>query len=168
MADGLIDLCRAAGPKIAGGLTHRNQAVIGSRLLWAIAGNESTFGKRREFVKYEPAFLPGGDYYKNSPTLQKLYYQYGVLAGSSYGSWQIMYPTACEVGFSGPPIALQDDAVAIQFVVNLINKRFIGHEGAKTLSDVLDAYNSGSFRDTNVPQKYVDDGIHHYESGFSS
>lgn len=164
----LVDICKAAGPTISGPLEHNGRPVVFSQMLWAIAGNESTFGKRSEFVKHEPAYLPGGTYYQRSKDLQQAYYRFGVLAGSSFGPFQIMYPTACELGFLGDPIELQSAEKSVIYVAKLISERFIKRQGAKTLSDVLDAYNSGSSRDAIVPQAYIDRGIHYYELGFPS
>lgn len=50
----LRDACIRYGPSIVG-LTHEGLAVDGARLLWAISGCESAFGKQREFVRAEPA-----------------------------------------------------------------------------------------------------------------
>lgn len=162
----LRTICKEAGAQLAGLLTHKGQQVDGGLLLWAISGNESTFGRRREFVKHEPAYLPGGRYYMRSTALHASFIRYGVLAASSFGAFQMMYPTACELGFIGHPIALQDDDICADYAVKLIRHRIIGAQDAKTLRDALDAYNSGSWKDAVIPGKYIEDGIHFYEQGW--
>jgi hypothetical protein len=49
---------------------------------------------------------------------------------------------------------------ATRLIVDRFQKRF----GAKTLKDVLDAYNSGNHKDKNIPQDYVSKGISFYEN----
>lgn len=161
----LRDICKTAGVALNGLVTHNGQPVDGGLLLWAISGNESTFGRRREFVKHEAGYLPDGRYYRRSPTLRQAYMKYGVLASSSFGSFQIMHATACELGFNAHPIELQDDEVCAHYAIKLIRERII-KSGATTLRDVLDAYNSGSWKDTVVPGKYIEDGLHFYEQGW--
>lgn len=159
----LEPICREYGAEIVG-LTHDHLPVDGGKLLLTLSGTESDFGKLRLHVRPEPAYSPGGKYYNNSEALRAAYRKYGVLASSSYGSFQIMYPTAVEMGFGGHPIDLQDDSVCAIYAAQLIIKRFIGRQKAKTLRDVADAYNSGNHADRIVPQTYIDKAINFYES----
>jgi hypothetical protein len=135
--------------------------IDGAALLYAIAGNESTFGERREFVKHEAGYLPGGHYFANSPDLRDAYHQYGVLAGSSFGTWQLMYIVARELGFTGHPIELQHDETLLLWVVQHVQRHILKRE-PRTLADIFDAYNSGNFTDGNVPKDYILKGLHTY------
>lgn len=140
------------------------EPINGTRLLLAIAGNESSFGARREFVRPEAAYAPGGHYYQTAAAVRALWTRWGVLAASSFGSWQVMFVTATELGFTGHPLLLQRDDVTAPLVEHLIRDRFIGREGAKTIRDVLDAYNSGNPTDRIVPTTYIADGVAHYRA----
>lgn len=156
----LINVCVDQGAAIQG-LTHEGEKVNGGRLLLAISGVESTFGKRRLFVKMEPGYAPGGHYYKSSSTVRDRWYTYGCLAASSFGSFQIMYITAQELGFNGHPIDLQQDKICAYWATQLITKRIM-KRGAKTITEVFDAYNTGTHRDHLVPRKYIADAIELY------
>jgi hypothetical protein len=157
------EICAFHGAAIKG-LTHDHLPVEGGKLLLTLAGTESDFGALRLHVRPEPAYSPGGKYYNNSEALRSAYRKYGVLASSSYGSFQIMYPTAVEMGFQGHPIELQGNDVCAYWAAQLIIKRFIGRQKAKTLRDVADAYNSGNHADRIVPQTYIDKAISFYEN----
>ena len=162
LPDSLRAACARHGATLTGRVTLDGAAVDGPTLLLAISGNESTYGQRREFARAEPAYLPGGVYFRRSPAVRQHWSRWGVLAGSSFGSWQIMFVTATELGFDGHPIDLQDDDVCAQWAAALIRKRLIARDGAKTLQAVLDGYNSGTPTDRIVPQKYIDDGVANY------
>ena len=160
----LIATCLANGETIKG-LTHNGQQVHGGRLLLAIAGCESGFGRQRQFVRMEPGYAyPDGHYYKSSKTVRDRWKTHGVLAASSFGSFQIMYIVAEEMGFTGHPIDLQKDEVCAYWATQLITQRFIKRQGVKTLSQALDAYNSGNARDHLVPTKYIAKGVELYEN----
>lgn len=88
-----------------------------------------------------------------------------MLASSSFGSFQLLYVTATELGFTSHPIALQDDMICAQWATDLIRRRFVQTQGAKTLRDVLDAYNSGAAKDGIVPAAYIAKGIGFYDAG---
>lgn len=157
----LIQACQQQGQTIIG-LTHGTEVVSGPRLLLTLAGLESTFGRDRTFVRAEPPYMPGGRYYKASANLRAEWRKWGVLAASSYGSFQVMYPTARELGFDGHPIQLQDDMVCAYWAARLITQRFIRRHGAKTLRDALDGYNSGNHFDINQPEAYIAKGLQMY------
>jgi hypothetical protein len=157
----LQNLCSSYGPLITG-ITHEGVAVPGRRLLLTIAGLESSFGEKREYVRMEAAFAPGGKYYKINEPLRALYSRYGCLAASSFGTFQVMFITATELGFTGKPWELQDDNVCAEWATKLITKRFIRGHGAKTLRDILDAYNSGAHADKYIPTIYIERGFKIY------
>jgi hypothetical protein len=160
----LREVCEKYGPSIRG-LMYQGRAVDGSLLLWAIAGCESAFGRQREFVRAEPAYMPGGRYHR-APHLRGMYQHWGVLAASSFGSFQILFVAAAELGYSGHPIDLQKDETCGMWATELIKRRFIVGQGAKTLRDVLDAYNSGTYKDAGVPESYIEKAERYYVAGF--
>lgn len=122
-------------------------------LLKAIAMRESTYSSNNK-PRFEAAFFKGGYYYKHSENLQNKVNLYGQLASCSYSSFQIMYITANELGFNGKPNELNNDEIAIEYVIKLINKRII-NKNPKDIRDIFDAYNSGNFKDKNIPFDYI-------------
>lgn len=117
-------------------------------LVGAFAEVESAFG---EFAlpRHEPAYDRGGKYFSRD-----LWRQWGSWAACSYGSWQIMYPVAVELGFSGSPMDLWDDLVGVHWMVEYVKQRAF-NRGATALSEIADCYNTGSFRDAMFPNVYV-------------
>lgn len=160
----LREICTHQARHIGGldGLKHDEQPVDGGRLLYTIAGLESTFGQRREFVRFEPGYGPGGYYYRNAEHVRELWHRYGVLAASSFGSFQVMFITAYELGFKGHPIDLQQDMLSAYWAARLIGDRFIARQKASSLREIFDAYNSGNWRDGVIPVNYVTKGVKLY------
>lgn len=161
----VLSACRNNGPLLDGQLTHNGEAVDGPTLLWAISGLESSHGRDRLHARQEPAYSPGGFLYVKSPALQALWKTYGTLAGCSFGSWQMMFQVARELGFKGEPHELQEDEVCCAMASVLILERLIRKQGAKTLIQVGDSYNSGDFRDRAIPAAYIRGLIALYEQG---
>jgi len=159
----LIWTCRSAGAGIVG-ITHEGQPVSGGSVLLTISGLESTFGQQRLFARLEAGYAKGGHYYLRSPEVRKLWATYGCLAACSYGAFQLMFVTATELGFDGHPVDLQTDTTCAYWAAQLISRRIIKAQGATTLAQVLDGYNSGSSRDENVPEAYIAKGISLYNS----
>lgn len=127
--------------------------VMPERLLWAIAFVESAAGALN-VPKHESAYAPGGHYYKRSPEVRALWNRWGDWAACSYSSFQILFIVATELGFRGSPIDLWYDEEACPVVVKFLNQRIIKRKPSD-LGDIADAYNSGTFRDQNVPLGYV-------------
>lgn len=132
-------------------------------LLKAIAKIESSFGSMN-IPKHEKAFDNGGAYFNTEQ--RERWLRWGAWAACSYSSWQIMYPTACELGFDKAPWQrspgdLNDDAVAIIWVIEFIKKRILS-KGAQDLRQVFDAYNSGTFKDFIVPTDYIEKATKYY------
>lgn len=157
--------CQIHGQVLTGLASHKGQPIDGPLLLWTIAGCESDFGRLALYVRHEPAYMPGGKYYAKSYDLRQMYARYGVLAASSYGAWQVMFPTARELGFSGHPIDLQLSESAA-WAAALIRTRIIGQQNAATLEQILDAYNTGTAKDRNVPLSYITKGVAFYQHGW--
>jgi hypothetical protein len=121
-----------------------------ARVLWALAGAESSFGQ--DFApRHEASYCRGGRYFDIAATRD-----YGCLAHCSYTPWQIMYANF-QTGM-WPPYLLDEvtsPAVGIRTAIARINKAI--QEGARTLAQIADAYNSGSFRDSVIPVAYIND-----------
>ena len=158
----LIEVCVEQGKAITG-LLHNDQPVNGGRLLLTLSALESNYGKLREFVRYEKGYAPGGKYFSDSETVRALYRKYGCLACSSFGTFQLMFVTARELGFTDHPIRLQEDRVCAYWATQLITQRFIKRLRAQSLKDILDCYNSGYHRDHYIPTKYIESGIQIYD-----
>lgn len=122
--------------------------------LYALAGQESAFG-RMNLMRYEPNYGPGGLYYQKSKELKQAYFDYGgAPVCCSYGPWQIMYSTAVQYGYKGHPLSLYNGYVSIPFVCAKLQADW--DRGAKTLEQILSAYNTGSFKNpANFPSKYI-------------
>lgn len=151
---------RAALPSLAAAQAKFLQLgalpVDGERLLLALCGVESSFGKTCG-LRVEPAYSPGGLYYKKSPAIRAAYWQYGHAACGSWGPWQLLYPTACELGFVGLPWDLFGGE-ALPWTVKLINARIlpkINGDEQIAIGLIADGYNSGNPRDANVPDEYI-------------
>lgn len=134
-------------------------------VLCAIATVESSFGTNN-VPRYEPAYGQLGAYYNTEQ--KERYMKYGAAACCSFSSFQILYPTACELGFdSSPytrsPLELTSDEVAIFYVIEYIKNRILA-KGADTLEKLFDAYNSGTFRDSNIPTNYIRVALQAYNS----
>jgi hypothetical protein len=159
----LRDTCLAAAPLLTVPLApFEGEPVDTARLLWALAGIESTYGRDREYCRIEPAYQPTGDVYRKSQALRDLWRRYGALAACSLGTWQMMAITARELGHSGHPIELQADAALVYLVV-----RYLERARPATLPDVFDAYNSGSCRDRIIPDAYIRSGLAAYRAGWT-
>jgi hypothetical protein len=142
-------------------VVYKDQPVVTTFLLLAIAGCETAFGQQADFVRAEPAYMPGGRYFEDSASLKLLYRQYGVAACSSWGPFQIMFIVAREVGFKGHPWELVQEETGARVALEVIRRSV--KIGSDTLEKVLDAYNSGNSKDANVPFEYVRKGVTIYE-----
>ncbi len=121
-------------------------------ILMALSGVESSFGTNNR-PRFEPAYAPNGHYYKRSEKLRALVEKYGEDASCSWGPWQILACVADELGYEGDPKNLSDARVSGPYCVMLLNRIF--NSGAQTMEQVLDAYNTGSFRSGEFPKEYV-------------
>ena len=135
--------------------------VDGARLLWAISGNESSFGANCK-PRHEPAYDVDGLYYKRSQLVRNLVRQFGSDGACSYGPWQLML---CNAHHS-PAELRSDPAVACEDAVHYIRFYVLGFRKARTLAEILDTYNTGNWReqDEDAPTKYMRDGMNYYHS----
>lgn len=127
--------------------------IDGRKLLHALARQESTSGRDGGHARVEKAYQPGGGLHRRH--VVELFAAYGDAAVASWSSWQIMYPTAWELGMRGQPWDLWDDGEAGKWVVRFIERRAF-RKGARTVREVADAYNSGTHRDAFQPKRYMD------------
>jgi len=157
------------------------------RLLAALCMQESTGWKDRR-PNYEPAFYLGGKF-ANAPLVNHwqtgvedaLHEAIGKLVASSFGPWQLMFPVAVELGFSGHPFELADPYVNIEYAIRYINTRCLDKglkglaaggdetgDGAVTEDDLVlqiaDAFNSGTHLDRFKPVDYMKRVLAHYKS----
>lgn len=132
------------------------------RLLWALSGNESSFGLNAT-PRHEPAYDVGGAYAKN-PEQAALLATYGSSGACSYGAWQLMLVN-CAQGTS-PDDMERVDRCALE-TVRFINARILKGEGATTIAEIAEAYNSGKWRWMEVPPgvaTYAADCVKYYDT----
>lgn len=118
--------------------------ISGRKLLWGLAGVESTFGQFSN-PRHENSYCFAGRYYDPALTAE-----WGCLAHCSYGPWQVMFSNFPK-GVS--PISLLPQAdghvaadLSLMACVALLNQALA--RGAKTLIDLVTAYNGPA----NVPE----------------
>lgn len=122
----------------------------GANILWAFAGAESTFGDDTA-PRHEAAYCRGGKYFDAGLTNK-----WGCLAHCSYGPWQVMFANY-PPGFDPPMILAGALAVELNIAQAVKRLNLALRQGANTLADLADAYNSGNFRDAIVPVAYIAD-----------
>lgn len=120
--------------------------------LLALSGVETTFGTNNK-PRFERAYSPEGKY-GTSDQMKHLYPLYGTDACCSYGPWQILFVTAYSLGYRGLPIDLEFASTSLVWTIKFLNKWI--SEGADTLEKLADCWNSGTYRDLNIPYPYID------------
>jgi len=126
-----------------------NNSINKKKLLWTLAGIESSFGKNVNY-RYEKAFDIGGKYYNEK--IKRLKNKYGKGACCSNGVWQLLFITANELGYKGLPRNLIFPEIQIKYVIRFINQRL---KGFNDLIEFADGYNSGNYKDENKPKEYI-------------
>lgn len=110
-----------------------------SKLLWALNMVEGS-GKDKVKNRHEPGFYRR--YLRGKKEWSEREKQFGAEAiASSYGPWQIMYPTAVQYGFKGKPADLADPKVSLPYVqkhLARLEKKFGGN-----IEKIVSAYNAG-------------------------
>lgn len=107
------------------------------KLLWGIAGVESTFGLN-SYPRHENGYCFNGRYFDPKATAE-----WGCLAHCSYGPWQVMFdhfpPTISPIGLlvQGDGSAAAD--ASLQAAIGVLNQAIA--RGARNLTDVVIAYN---------------------------
>ena len=113
--------------------------LSGIKLLWAISGQESSFGANCG-PRLEPAYWDGA--YSETGLQQELNRQYGIAAAKSYGPWQVMYQNCYRLGTPGEIDA--DINLGAQAAVDFLNDYVIGSQKAVSLQQIARVYNSGN------------------------
>ena len=146
--------CRISGPDIIG----LPEGVDGSQLLWALSGNESSFGANVT-PRHEPAYDVGG-VYGDGPVMKSLLARYGSAAACSYGPWQIMF---CNVPAGWSPSDMDDLPKAARATVLFLNS-LLERFTPWTLAEVGECWNGGHTMETPPPgvARYVHDLIANY------
>jgi hypothetical protein len=130
-------LCRKHAPGLLTPVKWAGSPLDKVRLLWGIAGVESSFGWNCN-PKHEAGYCYGGKYFDRERS-----HDWGCLAHCSYGPWQVMFENF-PLGVS--PLSLvwdSDGRVASEVVclgaVRRLNQIIAG--GAPGLSDIVLHYN---------------------------
>jgi hypothetical protein len=110
------------------------EGVYGPQLLWAIAGNESSFGFNCT-PRYEQAFDFGGPYADAA-----LLNRFGRAAACSYGPWQIMF---CNCPQDYMPADMQDLNKATLATVLFLNRQ-LERYCPSSLSSIAAIWNGGN------------------------
>jgi hypothetical protein len=130
----VADLCRKYGPQI-----KFPSGLDGVRVMWAISGEESTFGDDCN-PRHEKAYDKGGYYYLHSAEDKELVDKYGSLAASSFGPWQVLLINA--PNFSPSELQTDPDKCAQAFM-GFMRSFVLGYRRAKTLEQIAQTFNSG-------------------------
>jgi hypothetical protein len=111
------------------------------RLLWGLAGVESSFGWECN-PKHEAGYCHGGKYFDPGRTKE-----WGCLAHCSFGPWQVMY---CNFPLGVSPLSLMWDTdgqvaadLGLRGAISVLNRaiaRGVGH-----LGDIVIAYNGPEY-----------------------
>jgi hypothetical protein len=113
-------------------------SLDGARLLWALAGNESSFGVN-VMPRHEPAYDLGGAL-AGSMEQSALLERYGSAAACSYGPWQIMLVNAPE---GTAPEDFEDLNTAAICTVGFLNSQLRRFKPL-TLTTIGQIWNHGS------------------------
>jgi hypothetical protein len=125
--------CRISGPQLA----PMPVGVDGAQLLWAISGNESSFGANIA-PRHEPAFDVGGIYGANPP-MPALLAEYGSGAACSYGPWQLLF---CNAPAGYAPSDMSDLGKAAAATVAFLH-RLLARWTPATLAGIGECWNAG-------------------------
>lgn len=134
--------------------------IDGAKLLWALSGCESSFGANCA-PRHEMAYCTGG--YSTNPEVRSLTAKYGHAAHCSFGPWQTLLVNVEKYDSVGKllvasevsPDEMMDCDQACQRAAEFINNCILRREGARTVGEIADAYNSGDWRDRIVPVPYI-------------
>jgi hypothetical protein len=145
----LTELCKRFGAML-----RLPAGIDGAQLLWALSGNESSFGANCA-PRHEPAYCHGGKYFDALLTRS-----WGCLAHCSYGPWQVLYANT-NPGMNPLTFAQTPELVA-GAAASLIQRRILQAEKATTLEEIAEAYNAGDWRDRSMPTQYTADLVKNY------
>lgn len=139
--------CQVFGPQLA----PLPAGVDGTRLLWALSGNESSFGADVT-PRHEPAYDVGGTYAIHAP-MPYLLDKYGSAAACSYGPWQVLLANAPDY----TPTDFNDIATAAQATTAFLNS-LLRRFKPQSIAQVGYCWNAGHI----PPPKEVTPGVARY------
>lgn len=163
----LADVCKRYGPFING----LPATIDGALLLWALSGNESSFGRNCN-PRHEVEFCPQNQPHRTTSGIVvrpgryaadglqvTLFRQWGCWACCSYTPWQLMAVNA--IGYT--PIELMSDLercveAAVGFASKLMAHESMPEEA--TLEDIARFWNGAS-----VSPQYIADLAKYYAAG---
>ena len=123
--------------------------IDSAKLLWGVAGNESSFGDAFA-PRHEASYCYEGPAFNAQATKV-----WGCLAHCSYGPWQVMFAnfppgiSPILLAQTGPTMA-EACVIAAVAEINSAIKR-----GAATIPEIAEVYNAGSLRPRVVPAEYM-------------
>ena len=121
------------------------------------------WGARAEAGLFEDRYYRGGTYYRRH--VIELVHKYESLAACSYGPWQVLFPTAFELGYRGHPVGLLEPAICAVYCVKILNGRWADKS---QLHLAADAYNTGNDRDRIIPAaNYTENFIQAYDEALA-
>jgi hypothetical protein len=138
----VADACRALGPTLDAALLP--SAYKAEQLLWAICGNESSFGASCT-PRHEPAYDVGGRY-AQSPDQAALLARFGSAGACSYGPMQVMLVNAPS-GFT--PDLFADVTSGIEAGVFALGT-LLRRNKPQSLTQIGMCYNHGSIPTVNL------------------
>ena len=146
--------CKLSGPDIF----PLPPGIDGAQLLWAISGNESSFGSDCT-PRHEPAFDVGGIYGDNA-VMKPLLEKFGSAAACSYGPWQIMFCNA-------PPGFTPDDLSRLPLVARvtvLFLNSLLDRFHPQDLAGIGECWNAGHTMAVPLPgvARYVNELVANY------
>lgn len=131
------------------GLTLKNlpPGIGGAQLLWAITGNESSFGADC-VPRHEPAYDFGGTY-ASSPDQASLLERFGSAAACSYGPLQVML---CNAPAGSSPADFDDLTTAFSHSVYALQRQ-IDHFHPIRIAEIGYCWNGGHVLNPNTAAK---------------
>lgn len=129
----ISDQCRVSGPQLIG----LPDDMDGTQLLWAMSGNESSFGADCA-PRHEPAYDVGGTY-GSKAVMAPLLAKWGSAAACSYGPWQLMF---CNAPDGWSPDNLNSLNLAGRATVIFLNRQ-IAQFHPQNLAEIGECWNGG-------------------------
>jgi hypothetical protein len=111
--------------------------VDGAQLLWALAGNESSFGANCQ-PRHEAAFDVGGAYATHAPMPIWLE-RYGSAGACSYGPLQLLL---CNAPLTFGPSSFDDLNLAVQASIGFLNVLLRQYK-PQSLAEIGECWNAG-------------------------
>jgi hypothetical protein len=162
----LIAVCKQYGSFVQ----NLPASLDGARLLWAITGNESNFG-RSVNARHEAEYCPQKHIHSDGVTVSlragrhsmglarqiDLYREFGCLACCSYTPWQIMAVNA--IGYT-PIELLLDLEKGASAVIGHMSRCFAGKEAGLCIEEIAKIWNG-----SGVSIAYTDELKKNYAAG---